>query len=656
MTEVRKDIQTLRAIAVIFVVAYHFGVPGFSNGFIGVDIFFVLSGYLIMQVIETGQKAGLSGLWDFVESRVRRLYPALMTTILGCLVVGYLTQSPEDLLRLERHAALATVFLSNIAFWREAGYFDAASHSKALLHTWSLAVEGQYYVLFAGFMFALGKRLNRRVLIGVLALAALASLACSVTLTAKSPSAAFYLLPTRAWEFLCGALVALLQPTMRRESLYGNVGGLVMAACFAIPLLVRIPAGEFPGYWALLAIVPATVFLACGGLQSRCAFWQTAPGVFFGNISYSLYLWHWPVYVFARALGYVEGGWSFWIAMFFAATLLGSLSYRYVETPFRRNRKVWTRRRMFLAASVSIALSAPLMLMGTGTIGVGGDTLKPDVNVILAEVKNTNPRQAECFLGQEIKDPHRPLCRFGSGGASPSFLLWGDSHADSLMSAVGDAASEHSKAGMFAGYSGCPPLLSVGTSDRDPCTEFNARVFGYAANGSGIDSVIMVARWSYYLLGEVGATNQEAKVSFMREYAGIADVRQAYRASLLDTVCGIAANGKRVFLIGPVPEVGANVPGALAAPSLSWIQRVFGRDRDIRVSLDKYRQRNEFVLEVFREAEMRCGAVVLDTAATLCPGTTCRIAEMGRPLYRDGDHLSEYGASHLIPMFSKVFN
>jgi hypothetical protein len=166
----------------------------------------------------------------------------------------------------------------------------------------------------------------------------------------------------------------------------------------------------------------------------------------------------------------------------------------------------------------------------------------------------------------------------------------------------------------------------------------------------------MVARWSFYLLGEVGATTQEPKISFWGEYAGIADARQAYRASFLDTVCGLAAKGKRVFLVAPVPEVGENVPGALAAPGLSWFQRAFGRDRDIRVPLDKYRQRNEFVLEVFHEAEARCGAVILDTAATMCAGGPCQIAEMGRHLYRDGDHLSEYGASHLLPMLTKAFN
>lgn len=655
MTAIRNDIQTLRAIAVIFVVAYHFGIPGFANGFIGVDIFFVISGYLIMQVIEAGPNRGLAGLRDFAESRVRRLYPALIVMILGCLALGYVTQSPEDLGRLEKHAALATVFLSNIAFWREAGYFDAASHSKALLHTWSLAVEVQYYALFAGFMFAIGKRLSRPALVGVLSLILLASLACSVIWTTTSPTAAFYLLPTRVWEFLCGAVVALLQPTVRRESRYGNVGGLLIAASLTIPLFVRMPAGEFPGYWALLATAPAIVLLASGGMSSRCDFWKIGVGVFFGNISYSLYLWHWPVYVFARALGYADGGWISWTAMFCFATLFGFLSYRYVESPFRQNRQLWTPRRVSLAAGGSIAMSIPIMLLGTGTIGAGGG-LKSDVSIVLAEVNNINPRRAECFLGQDVKDAHRPLCRFGADDVQPNFVFWGDSHADSLMSAVGDAGREANRAGIFAGYSGCPPLLNAGTNDRDPCTAFNARIYDYAANGREIDSIIMVARWSFYLLGEVGATTQEPKISFWGEYAGITDARQAYRASLLDTVCGLAAKGKRVFLVGPVPEVGENVPAALAAPGLSWFQRAFGRDRDIRVPLDKYRQRNEFVLEVFHEAEARCGAVILDTAATMCAGGPCQIAELGRPLYRDGDHLSEYGASHLLSMFSKAFN
>jgi hypothetical protein len=272
--------------------------------------------------------------------------------------------------------------------------------------------------------------------------------------------------------------------------------------------------------------------------------------------------------------------------------------------------------------------------------------------VIFSEARKINPRRAECFRGQENKSVDPPYCRIGAANAEPRFLLWGDSHADAMMTAISDATAAAGKAGYFAGYSGCPPILGARKYGDDGCARFTSRVYSYLAQNPKVSDVVLVARWSGYVAGDDANLDARIKVFFASEPQGLS---AAYREAFRSTVCGLHAQGKRVFVLGPVPEVGVNVPAALAAPQLSWLYRIVGSARDIRVSIASYRERNAIILAAIADAQKGCGVNLIDTAKAMCASGLCEIQRGGRPLYRDGDHLSEFGSRSLMPLFHDVF-
>jgi hypothetical protein len=240
----------------------------------------------------------------------------------------------------------------------------------------------------------------------------------------------------------------------------------------------------------------------------------------------------------------------------------------------------------------------------------------------------------------------------GAANVEPSFLVWGDSHADAMMTAIGETAAGAGKAGYFAGYSGCPPILDARKYGDEACAHFTSRVYRYLAQNAAISDVILIARWSAYVAGDESSLEARTKVYFDSEPEGLA---AAYSAALHATVCGLRAQGKSVFVLGPVPEVGVNVPAALAGPKMSWLHWIAGSARDIRVPIASYRGRNAVILTALERVQRDCSAILIDPARAMCGSGLCEIQRDGRPLYRDGDHLSEFGSHSLMPLFRDVF-
>ena len=329
----RHDINGLRAWAVMAVVLYHFGVPGFAGGFVGVDVFFVISGFLMTAIIISGLEQGRFSLWGFYLARARRIIPALLVLCISLLVLGWFWLPSADYKILGAHAATALAFVSNLKFWREAGYFDAASHEKWLLHTWSLSVEWQFYILLPLGCLLLWHWLGRTAVKWALVAAGLLSLLLSIYVSARWPEAAFYLLPTRAWEMLAGGLVwwaTRTQPMPRKMAVLAEGVGF---ALIIISILCFDPAMQWPGYLALVPVLGAMCVLAANRSDS----WLTANFIArrVGASSYSIYLWHWPLVV---ALVYVNEQYNpLWIgAALLLTILLGEASLRWVENPVRK--------------------------------------------------------------------------------------------------------------------------------------------------------------------------------------------------------------------------------------------------------------------------------------------------------------------------------
>lgn len=359
----RREIDGLRALAVLPVIFFHAGLKGFDGGFVGVDVFFVISGYLITSIILAEKEAGTFSLIKFYERRARRILPALFFVMAACIPFAWLWLLPGDMKGFSDSLAAIAVFASNILFWSESGYFDTAAELKPLLHTWSLAVEEQYYVLFPLFMI-LAWRLGRRWMVVLLAIAAVISLAVAEWGNDRSPAAAFFLLPTRGWELALGALVALYlarrsqaTPSLALKQVASVLGALLIVyAIFAFD-----SDTPFPGMYALVPTAGTALiilFAAPDTAVGRLLGTKVLVGV--GLISYSAYLWHQPLFAFARHKTLTEPDASVFLVLSASAIALAYFSWRFVEQPFRRPGFI-SRKKLFL---VAISASATFLVFG----------------------------------------------------------------------------------------------------------------------------------------------------------------------------------------------------------------------------------------------------------------------------------------------------
>lgn len=557
---------------------------------------------------------------------------------------------PVDYKALGTHAVFSLAFLSNIKFWREAGYFDAASHEKWLLHTWSLAVEWQFYLLLPLVLLAVWKwRPGRRPVMVVMAVGLLASLALSVVATPLRPTAAFYLLPTRAWEMLAGGLVYLLAnrwPLTARQRTALEAAGMALVMGSIAGFDASSP---WPGWRALVPVLGTVAVLLAAQPVSR---WTGNPvAQWLGTRSYSLYLWHWPIVV---ALTYLE-----WqtdpkaIAAGLALTLvLGDLSYRLVETPARvhlaRLRMGWGAVALLLGGAAAVA--AP----GVGVRSMEGiaGRFPASVDEVSRESNNLKPRRDECFTKGGTQSPS---CMYG--GDRLRAILIGDSHADAVTTGLAAAVPNARDGIMDWSYVSCPTLLGVKNLSPkyrpdEKCGEFLSWAVQKLANVPKDVPLVIVNRTSVYAVGHNEPWEKDANIPavyFTQRYETATQTfLSEFAQRLTDTACQLAKD-RPVYLMRPIPEMGIDVPRAMSrAMSL-------GQHREISISLTDYHQRHAFAWAAQDAARDQCGVKILDPLPYLCPDGRCHGAKDGRPLYYDDDHLSEYGNKLLVPMFAEVF-
>jgi peptidoglycan/LPS O-acetylase OafA/YrhL len=471
----RPDIDGLRAIAVLAVLFYHTGSDFVNGGYVGVDIFFVISGYLITTIIVREIANGEFSIIRFYERRFRRILPALFVVVVAALVAGSLLLSPEHLYSLGKSAVATAVFSSNILFYLEAGYFDAAAELKPLLHTWSLAVEEQYYIFFPLLLVFIAKIDHKHYLRSLLTLALISLVAC-VFITPKNPSYAFYLIPTRAWELFIGSILALHVlpgPTDRRLREVLSVIGIALII-YSIFEFDR--ATLFPYYTALLPTLGTAliIYSGTGGTSTTNSLLSLRPVVFIGLISYSLYLWHWPVLVYAKIYLIKQPTLLEQLAILSAILLLSVLSWHFVETPFRKKSVLATRRPLFTA---SVLASMVMVCLGSMLVINDGWIRNVDNKLALVSVDNAKKWKhwSSCADGSRA-DSKKTLCTIGTPGARESFLLWGDSHAIAVASGIDLSAHNHGVSGLVAMRKSCPPLLGIERPNRTSCEAFNRKV------------------------------------------------------------------------------------------------------------------------------------------------------------------------------------
>lgn len=638
----RGDINGLRAWAVMAVVLYHFGIAGVTGGFVGVDVFFVISGYLMTGIICNGLQRDNFSVWSFYLARARRILPALIVVVVVVLAVGWFLMMPKEYQGLGRYARESLLFSSNLRYLQESGYFDSDAHGKWLLHTWSLSVEWQFYLLLPLLLLSVWKLFKRRsALVVAHGLLLAASLAACVVLTEREPSKAFYVLQSRAWEMSAGGLVFLLGGVFNPSLLGRRVLELTGFALIVAAILGLDAASRWPGWLALLPTLGAVLVL----LAQREHSWWTGGRLaqWLGTCSYSIYLWHWPL---VAALAYCEQlDNTLWVGGALLASLaLGQLSYALIEVPARRALSRVTPRR----AALSLLLVLVVAVVAAQLVRRNGfpQRLPAAVAEIEAQRSNRNPRLDECLEGE--------ACVYG--GERIAAMLLGDSHADAVVTAAQAALRDETHGVYFRGVSSCLMVFGaklVGAREPNGCSLLMKDLDDTLDKTLPGVPVIVVNRTSANALGVAA---KEGKLIPGRPWvffstpsdAATPEFLEEFRRHYLDTACRISRSHP-LFLVRPFPEMPVAVPHAMGKAML------LGRVREVSVSLADYHRRHAFVWRLQDEAHERCGAQILDPLPYLCDDKVCRGSQDGLPIYADWDHLNELGNRLLVPMFAQVF-
>jgi peptidoglycan/LPS O-acetylase OafA/YrhL len=650
----RPEIDGLRALAILPVVLFHYRVPGFRGGFVGVDVFFVISGYLITSLIQTEMTRGTFSLAHFYERRVRRIFPGLFAMLAVVSAVAYVFFFPVDLVRYAQSLFATALFGANFEFWREAGYFDAFANQKPLLHLWSIAVEEQFYVLFPALLILM-RRSAPRLRVAAMGFIFLASFVLSAWGVGAAPVATFYLLPARAWELMLGALLALGAIPAIRSRMTSDVLAALGLILIGVAVFAFTSETPFPGPAALVPCAGAALVIHAGHPERTLTGRMLAarPLVFIGLISYSLYLWHWPVFVFATYVPFHEPAGVQSVALIALSFVLAALSWRFVEQPFRKSRRHLTRRALFPGAAFTAGITAASAVFAASTDGLP-ERLQPQLQRILAEQDDHEPRIANCFGMTAADARERRLCTIGAKGVAPSFILWGDSHADAILPAVSQAAARAGRAGLFAGGEACPPLLGVTTPMPD-CRAFNDAVMARAKDAH-IREVILESRWAKYAEGTAYGAEPKGRVVVLTDDACTAgeiahDNHDVFARGLLRTVDRLKVLRKEIVIVAAVPEIGWPVPAVLARRALAKdTNAANGEPR-----LGTYLARQKFVLSTFDRLKQENTARVLYPHRILCATGSCEVALNGVPLYRDEHHLSVFGSYQLTPLLQQAF-
>lgn len=637
-TAYRPEIDGLRTIAVLSVIFYHAGLGGFSGGYVGVDIFFVISGYLITAIIAREMNEGRFSFAAFYDRRIRRILPALFFVSTISSLAAWAWLSPEQLKDYGQSLFATMVFAANLYFYLQSGYFSPDVHTLPLIHMWSLAVEEQFYVVFPILLLALF-RFSRLTIVSVVALLLLLSLTYSIWIQSTLPTANFFLTPLRAWELLTGSLLALsgapVMAFLRRRRRWGVPIEITGLALILIPIANYDDTTIFPGMAAIPPVLGTAILIATNAPQSfvrrLLAF---KPMVAIGLISYSAYLWHQPLFAFAQITSGAAP--ALWVKLLLIALtlLLAWISWRFIEQPFR-NKGRFSRPQMFI-----FALSGSLLLAGAGAamhIGRGFPDRFDATTLQLAATMVPQPKRNLCHTeGVAFRQP-ADACVFG--GSSAQWAVLGDSHGVELAYALGEQLKPYGIGALQLTFSGCPAAYRM-ASHNPGCAEWTRAATDWISAQPTISDVVVIYRHNFHLFGDQLQSYPSLPDSapLFADGAASNSAREAYVKSLGAQIRALRAAGKTVHLITPVPElpvpveryVFAHAVPPRYATTIKWHQQ---RSAWIRVRLEQLA-----TIE---------GVELIDPALALCSDGNCVWRDGKEVLYFDDNHLSIAGARRL---------
>lgn len=632
----RLDINGLRAWAVLAVVLYHFKVFGVEGGFVGVDIFFVISGYLMTAIIIKGLQEERFSLVKFYMARVRRIVPVLIVVISTMLTLGWFWLNDSDYGNLAKESINSLGFIANVGYWRSSGYFDSISLEKWLLHTWSLGVEAQFYLLFPLLMIVLWRLSPKfQVITLVLILILCISLLLGIYFTTWKPNAAFYLLPMRGWELLAGGVVYLvarnnaLSDAFMKPVFWAGIA-LIFSSIFFIS-----SEDAWPGYLAVLPVLGTSLVIFAN--QSNVTLLESSFVQWIGERSYSLYLWHWPLLVLLNFLDLMDDSLSVYSALFFSF-ILAHFSYVLIEVPTRKH----LANKTFIK-EILVVISAFLLVISFAFI-IKNHNFPNRVDVVDLTKLDGNgyyPKDKICIDRADTNNDSPP-CNIGKG---KKVILFGDSHAGASFTALGASAVKHYQGAELWGKHDCRIIELIESSVSGPraesCHAFNSKSVDKLWSYRDIKLVIInrenYKRWlSLKNIPASKATESDERLFFDDYTENICDLSEKLSGTL--------------YLVKPFPRFDFSVPHRMSRFLL-----LKGDVPEIKIEYDSYLKKNRVDILAQEKAMESCGVKVLDPTVHLCDGKYCYGSKDGRPLYSDDDHLNEFGNKLLIPMFDQVF-
>ena len=637
--EYRREIDGLRAVAIIPVILYHAGVEAFSGGFVGVDVFFVISGFLITSIILQEKEQGTFSLVNFYERRARRILPALYLVMFVCLPFAWMWLQPRFLKEFSLSLVSVSVFASNILFMNESGYFATASETKPLLNTWSLGVEEQYYLLFPLFLMFLWKLRKHWISVTFIAVG-LFSLVLAQWGSQTNPVVTFFILPTRAWELMVGASISYFIINNRRPpnvlvkykliyELMGVIGfSLIVYAVFTFDESL-----QFPSSYTLIPTVGAALiilFTTSGTFSGRVLGSKALVGI--GLISYSAYLWHWPLFVFSRHRSLTEHSQAFYLMLSILTIALSYLSWRYIEKPFRK-KDIVSRRMVFGFGAIGCVV---FILIGMiGYLANGFDNRSAFDGSTMGEIEYklrvNHGLSKACSNGFNLS----PDCRTSN---DPEIMVWGDSLAMHLIQGI--LSSNPSAKIIQMTKSGCAPFFGAAiiTKELPPtmakeCLEFNENVRNWLRLNKSIKFVVLSSPYSWYLSDHPKLLIRDKQINATLELL----LQQFFI-----TAEEIERMGARLIVFSPPPFTSKrqNIGNCLAKASFLKI------NLDVCDFIDEeipYTSNNLF--HFFSQVENKYPVVWLTDL--LCRYGECSSHFGSIFVYRDGVHLSHEGSSEI---------
>lgn len=647
----RRDIDGLRAIAVLSVVCFHAFPKYLPGGFVGVDIFFVISGFLISSIILTQAASDTFSLTQFYQKRIRRIFPALLTVITFCMILGYFVLYDNEYQALAKHLTGSTGFVSNFILWKEANYFDISSELKPLLHLWSLSIEEQFYIVWPCILLVAFKR--KWSIYKTIIILFVASMTLNLLKVGHHQTATFYFPVTRAWELLLGAALAQhtlhanVKPSKLTEELLASAGIIFIA--LAITLFNNHML--FPGLWALLPTLGAAFLMSSPNARINQYLLAHPICVGIGLISYPLYLWHWPLLSFAHITQGSNLTTTLTCALVLLSVGLAYLTYRLIEHPLR----------FAMQPSTAVkTLVFGLLFIGSASLYLYGNTPYLPGRAFAKAEKQTLTALSSFYAYQSAAEPcglKTPgtellsLCYKAKPG-EPTHVLWGDSHAEHLFPGIID--KDTSRNWILLGHSACPPILNTKIHEKgreEVCSARNQVILQAIIDTPSIEAVTLAFLGPFYIsdtgyakehIGEHGPKRWVVESKTSPRLSRV----EAFYEGLEQTVRELEAHGKKVFLYRDVPEV-PFIPSQCLNRPLGPQKFSCYTSADIVIN-----ERQATYMQVLRKLELKyTSAQLFDSTPYLCDNGLCHAQHDNKFIYRDGHHLSAYGSRLLAAPF-----